>query len=142
MMHEPVDEHALTKTASDRGFGLTVGGILLALGLFRGLFRAGFGPATVIMLAVGVLLVATALIAARRLAPLNRAWTKLGLLMARVINPIVLSLVYLVAVVPTGYIARQLGYDPLRRKREADADSYWIERQPPGPAPESLRDQF
>lgn len=142
MMHEPLAEHALPKTTSDRGFGLTVGGILVALGLFRGVFRAGFGPTTVIMLAVGALLVAAALLAAPRLAPLNRAWTRLGLLMARLINPLVLSLVYGVAVVPTGYIARRLGYDPLRLNREADRQSYWIERQPPGPAPESLRDQF
>lgn len=141
-MYEPLDEHGLQKTTSDRGFGLTVGGILVALGLFRGVFRAGFGPVTGIMLVAGVLLIATALLAAHRLAPLNRAWAKLGLLMARVINPIVIALVYIVAVVPTGCIARWLGYDPLRLKREANRDSYWIERQPPGPAPDSLRDQF
>jgi hypothetical protein len=35
-----------------------------------------------------------------------------------------------------------LGKDLLRLKREPGADSYWIVRQPPGPAPETMKDQF
>jgi hypothetical protein len=35
-----------------------------------------------------------------------------------------------------------LGKDMLRLKWRPDADSYWIPRQPPGPAPETMKDQF
>jgi len=45
-------------------------------------------------------------------------------------------------VLPTGLVMRAMGKDLLRLKREPDAASYWIVRAPPGPAPESMKDQF
>ncbi len=39
-------------------------------------------------------------------------------------------------ILPTGLVMRAMGKDLLRLKRDPDADSYWIVRQPPGPAPE------
>jgi hypothetical protein len=53
-----------------------------------------------------------------------------------------MSLVYYVSVVPTGLIMRALGRDLRRLKIDRDADTYWISRQPPGPAPETMKDQF
>jgi len=60
----------------------------------------------------------------------------------KVVNPIVMALVFFGAVVPTGLIVRLLGKDLLRLRRQADANTYWIERRPAGPAPESMKDQF
>ena len=59
-----------------------------------------------------------------------------------VVNPIIMGLIFFVAVTPTALIMRARGKDLLRLKREPQADSYWIVRQPPGPAPETLKDQF
>jgi hypothetical protein len=59
-----------------------------------------------------------------------------------VVNPIVMGLVFYGAVLPTGLVMRALGHDLLRLRRDAKADSYWIRRQPPGPAPQSMVDQF
>ena len=69
------------------------------------------------------------------LRPLNRLWLKFGLLLHKVVNPIVMALVFFGTVLPTGLIMRVLGKDLLRLKRQPDANSYWIERRPPGPAP-------
>ncbi len=76
------------------------------------------------------------------LRPLNWMWFQFGLLLHRVVNPIVMALVFFGTVLPTGLIMRALGKDPLRLKWLPDAKSYWIERRPPGPAPESFKDQF
>jgi len=73
---------------------------------------------------------------------LNRAWMKLGLLMFKVVNPVVLVLIYGVAMVPIGLLMRLTGRDPLRLKLDPAADSYWIPRDPPGPAPETMINQF
>jgi hypothetical protein len=72
----------------------------------------------------------------------NLAWFKFGLLLHRIVNPLIMSLVYYVSVVPTGLIMRALGRDLRRLKIDRDADTYWISRQPPGPAPETMKDQF
>jgi len=53
-----------------------------------------------------------------------------------------MALLYYVSVVPTGLIMRALGKDLLRLKLDRTAESYWIAREPPGPAPESMKDQF
>ena len=82
------------------------------------------------------------LIAPAILAPLNRGWTRLGLLLFKVVNPIVLGLIFLVTIVPIGLLLRAFGKDPLRLKFEPQAPSYWIPRDPPGPAPDSMPHQF
>jgi hypothetical protein len=140
--HEAVRAHTEIKGSSDRAFGLTVGGILAVIGLIRGVFGTGLDVWTVVLVGVGLLLVALGLVAASTLAPLNRAWTKLGLILFKVVNPVVLFLIFVLTVVPTGLIMRWLGRDLLRLRRDPSVVSYWIERQPPGPEPEGLRNQF
>jgi hypothetical protein len=41
-----------------------------------------------------------------------------------------------------GVVMRAFGKDFLRRRREPSAASYWIAREPPGPAPDSMKNQF
>jgi len=91
---------------------------------------------------IAVLFLAAALLYPAALKPLNRLWLAFGLLLHRIVNPIVMALVFFGTVLPTGLIMRFLGKDPLRLKRQPGADSYWIERRPPGPAPHSMKDQF
>lgn len=140
------DEHI--EGSSDRGFGLTVGGILLAIALVRvglGWWSSGavhLGWFEWALGGVGAVLVVLGLVAPAILAPLNRGWTKLGLLLFKVVNPIVLGLIFLVTIVPIGLIMRASGKDLLRQKFDPDAKSYWIERDPPGPAPDSMPQQF
>ena len=42
----------------------------------------------------------------------------------------------------TGYVMRLLGKDHLNLRWDPAAKSYWIERRPPGPAPETMKNQF
>ena len=75
------------------------------------------------------------------LKPLNLAWAYLGLLLGKIVSPLVLGLIFLVLITPVGLITRALGRDPLRMKPIATA-SYWIPRDPAGPSPESFKNQF
>jgi hypothetical protein len=62
------------------------------------------------------------------LHPLNRIWYRIGLLLGRVVSPIVLGAVFLATVVPTGLILRAFGKDLLRLRRDPRAVTYWIDR--------------
>jgi hypothetical protein len=73
---------------------------------------------------------------------LNLMWLRFGLLLHGVVNPIVMALVFYGTVLPTGIVMRMMGKDILRLKRQPGADSYWILRQPPGPSPDTMKDQF
>jgi len=76
------------------------------------------------------------------LHPLNEYWTKLGLLIGRIVSPMVTAMLFYTVVTPTALLFRILGKDPLRLSRDPQVGSYWIERQPPGPAPETMTNQF
>jgi Saxitoxin biosynthesis operon protein SxtJ len=139
MSHESFDRVAPVKTSSDRVFGLVFAGffaIVALLPLFSGrsprLWSIGVG---------GVFLVA-ALVVPKALAPLNRLWMRFGLLLHRIVNPVVLSIMFFVVVTPIGLLMRALGKDPLRLRLDREARTYWIPRDPPGPAPDSLHHQF
>ena len=76
------------------------------------------------------------------LAPLNRAWLYVGLLLQRVVSPVVLGILFFLTVTPIGLLMRLTGKNPLRLGFDREAQSYWIDRQPPGPAPDTMPRQF
>ena len=88
------------------------------------------------------LFLAAALLAPRVLAPLNQLWLRFGLLLHKVVSPVVLSLVFFSTVTPIGLLLRRLGKDPLRLRFDPDAPTYWIERRPPGPSGDSMPKQY
>ncbi len=83
-----------------------------------------------------------ALAAPSLLAPLNRLWLKFGLQLHKVTTPLVLGLMFYLIVRPTALVVRLMGKDLLRLKGDREAPSYWIERQPPGPSPDFMPNQF
>lgn len=139
--HEDFERADEVKSGTDRGFGLTVGGILLLIALTRSYFH-GLGRVQYALGAVALALILLGLVAPHSLSRLHRAWDKLGLLMFRFVSPVVLGLIYAIVIVPVGLLMRLTGSDPLRLKLDAEAESYWIAREPPGPAPETMINQF
>ncbi|CAG4882919.1 conserved protein of unknown function [Georgfuchsia toluolica] len=76
------------------------------------------------------------------LTPLNRAWMTLGELISRVVNPLVLGLIFFAVFTPVAFVMRLAGRDVLTRKWDAGRRSYWSERDPPGPAEDSFKNMF
>jgi hypothetical protein len=76
------------------------------------------------------------------LPPLNRLWAKLGHLLHTIVSPVFLAVLFYGCIVPVGFLMRLSGKDPMRRRFEPDADSYWIVRNPSGPGPDSFKQQF
>ena len=124
---------------SNRSFGLLIGGVLL---LVAGLHYWKDRPDFFVWLIIGLAFVAVALLMPHILAPLRRLWLKLGHLISIVISPIILALMYVLAIVVTGVLIRLFGKDLLSLKLKPEAASYWIKRNPPGPELKSLADQF
>lgn len=83
-----------------------------------------------------------ALVVPAVLAPLNWLWTKFGLLLHKIVSPLVLGIMFYLVVTPMALVMRLLGKDHLRLRLDRDAATYWIERTPPGPLPETFVDQF
>ena len=92
-------------------------------------------------LGIAAILAAVSLLAPALLKPLNRLWFRFGLLLHRVVNPIVMFAVFALVFVPAGAIMR-LRRDPLRSRRAPVGSSYWIDRKEDEATPVSMTNQF
>ena len=137
--HGPEDDasHRVTGMPSDRNFGLTMAAALLVYSAYA--YRHGRHSS--LSLGAAVVFAALALFRPRVLHPPNVAWTRLGRLLERIVNPIVLGIVFVIVVTPLALVMRLAGRDPLRRRIDRTATSYWIAREDP-PASDSWPRQF
>jgi hypothetical protein len=138
-VHEPVVSRRRTVAGSSRAFGVVFAAVFGIIALWPVLWG---GAARWWAAAIAGIFVALALIAPQLLSPLNRAWFRVGLALQRVVNPIIMAIIYYGTVAPVGMILRARGKDLLRLKRDPIARSYWIERDPPGPPRGSMTKQF
>jgi len=137
--HEDFNRRAEGKGSSDRAFGVVFVVFFLLIGLAP---LRNHHPVRWTALSSAILLLLVACFRPALLHPINLVWTRLGLALGRIVNPIVTAALFFLVVTPVGLLLRLVGKDPLRLARDAQATSYWIERRPPGPPPESMANQF
>ena len=125
--------------ASNRSVGIVLAVAFAVIGLWPLLNDE---PARSWATATAAGLAVLAWVLPRALTPVAWAWLGLGKILHLIVGPVVLGVLYVVAVIPTGLYVRVTKKDPLRLKRDPTATSYWIERDPPGPDPKSLPQQF
>jgi len=140
--HESYRDDELGAAGSDRAFGCTVGSIALAIGAIKAAFAGTVTLWTLAILAVGAALLLFGIAAPARLTRLHRLWLKLGMLMAAVVNPVVLAVLFLLVVTPMAWLMRLVGKRPLRLGADPAAASYWIPRDKLAEGQSSMRRQF
>jgi len=136
--HERFSQKQEAQSGSDRSFGLVFTVVLALVGLWP--VRTGGGVRWWALAASGAFLLA-ALACSVILRPLNRLWFRFGLLLSRVTNPIVLAVMFFLLFTPMAIVLRVLRKNLLGLRPDPDTESYWIAREP-GPAPETMRNQF
>ncbi len=133
--HEPLVTTKI-KPPSERGTGIVFAVVALIVAvLFRDTAVVWIGAVSIAALLLVVSFAKPVL-----LARLNRAWFRLSLLLSRIVNPVVMLAIFIVAFVPTGLLMR-VWRDPLVRRRRPELASYWVARDPAEPG-HSMRNQF
>ena len=125
--------------SSDRMFGLLFAAIFAGLALWPVIHG---GKIRFWALSVGGVFMVLALAWPRALSWMNREWMRFGLLLNRIVSPVAIGVVYYLTLVPMGLLMRACGKNPLRLSFDRAAASYWIPREPPGPDPKTMNDQF
>lgn len=74
-----------------------------------------------------------ALVAPASLGPVYKLWMRFGLLMSRIMNPLVMAVVFFVVITPMGIAKRLFGSDAMKRKWDQDVESYKITSSKPPP---------
>ena len=130
--------HAVA-SSSDRSFGIVIGCVFFVIGTFP-LLDTGIPRWWAVGLAA--FLVLLALFWPRALAPANRLWLFFGLILHKIVSPLILGGIFFLAVVPTGLCMRLFGKDLLRLNWDDSASTYWIERPCEDDSTNSMKNQF
>ena len=124
-------QHRKPKTASVRSFVLTFFAVLMLVSLWP--LLSGNAPRW------WALLTALAIIISGTLRPQlfvkpNFYWGRFGNLLSRVASPVVTGLLFIVVFFPVGFLMKLFRYDPLYKRPDKTATTYWIDRtEQPGP---------
>ena len=81
----------------------------------------------IIALIISATFAALAQFAPHLLRPINILWYKFSLLLFKIVNPIIMFILYALVITPAGLIM-QLKADPLRAKRDKQTTTYWIDK--------------
>jgi hypothetical protein len=114
---------------SHRSFGLTVGGVLAALAALS-LWR-GHPTRAEVLGVIAALLIVVALVRPGSLSRLAAVWSRVGHALGWFNSRVLLTVMFVLVLWPTGFLSRLFGNDPLERRRRG---SMWA------PYPERLRD--
>lgn len=139
-MHKPSDSLNGSKLPSERIFGIVFVGIFLILAGY-GWYKQFSNTWINVFLVLAFVFLLCTLIAPKLLRPLNNGWYELGLFLGRFVSPIVLGILFFIVITPVAIVTRLARRDTLRLRKQS-TDSYWIDRKPPGPDPESFKQQF
>lgn len=123
--HEDLSRTQAAENSSDRAFGFVfsvVFGIVSLWPLLDGDDIRYWAAA------MSVCFLVIAVVMPKILAPLNRVWMLVGLVLHKVTNPVVMGLLFFFVLTPTGFLMRLSGKDPMNLKFDSDAESYWILR--------------
>ena len=134
-----IHSHGEIKAGSERNFGLVFTAVFAVVGLWPVVHGEPI-RFWVILISAGFLAISIGF--PRALYPLNRAWFHFGMLLGRLVSPIVMALLFFIAVTPTALVMRLFGKDPLRLKLDRSLESYWIDRDRAAESSNSMKNQF
>lgn len=141
-LHENYRDEEPTEAGSDRAFGCTVGSVLILIGATKTFVAGAISSVVGLILVLGALLLLLGIFVPSRLSTLHRLWLKVGAGIAKVVNPIILALLFFLVVTPMALFMRIVGRRPLRLAADRTAATYWIEREPAAGGASTMRRQF
>ena len=123
------------KISSNRSFGRVFFILFFIIAIFPllsdGNIRVWSAALSIIFLILG-------LMNSSILYPLNKIWFKFGILLGKIVSPIVLGVIFFFVVTPIGILMKILGKDLLNLKNNNEK-SYWIKRSE---IKSKMKDQF
>ena len=115
------------KVGSNKSFGIVFFVVFLLISLYPLINNESI---RVWSLVISLIFLVLGILNSNLLSPLNKIWFKFGILLGKVISPIIMGFIFFLVVTPIGLIMRLLGKDVLNLKN-SDIKSYWIEKTGP-----------
>ena len=116
-----------TKFPTNKNFGIVFSIVFLIIALFP---LINDGSLRIWSLTVSMVFLFLGLINSKILTPLNKIWFKFGLILGRIVSPVIMGIIFFLVVTPIAFIMRLVGKDLLNLKFNKNK-SYWIEKNGP-----------
>ena len=115
------------KVGSNKSFGIVFFFVFLLISLYPLIINENI---RLWSLVVSLIFLILGILNSKFLSPLNKLWFKFGILLGKIISPIIMGVIFFLVVTPTGLIMRLLKKDVLKLNFN-DSKSYWIEKSGP-----------
>ena len=115
------------KISSNRSFGIVFFVVFLLIALYPVINHEEIRAWSLI---VSLIFLVLGLLNSKILNPLNQIWFKFGVLLGRIISPLIMAIIFFFVVTPIGLIMRILGKDILNLRYNTKK-TYWIEKTGP-----------
>ena len=115
------------KIGSNRSFGVVFFIVFLLIALYPVINNEEIRTWSLI---VSFIFLVLGLLDSKILNPLNQIWFKFGVLLGRIISPLIMAIIFFFVVTPIGLIMRTLGKDILNLRYNTKK-TYWIEKTGP-----------
>jgi len=115
------------KVSSNRSFGIVFFIVFLLIATYP-LLKGNDVRIWSLSISFGFLILG--LINSKILSPLNKLWFKFGLILGKIISPLIMCIIFFVVVTPIGIVMRVLKKDLLNLKYN-QKKTYWIKKTGP-----------
>ena len=115
------------KISSNRSFGIVFFIVFFLIATYP---LINDGNVRIWSLIISIVFLILGLLNSKILLPLNKIWFKFGILLGKIISPLIMGLIFFVVVTPIGLLMRLLNKDLLNLKFNK-SKSYWIEKNEP-----------
>lgn len=112
------------KIGSNKSFGLVFFFVFLIISLYPLLNNE---QPRIWFLFISLIFLILGLLNSKILNPLNKIWFKFGILIGKIVSPVIMGIIFFLVVTPTGLLMKLLGKDLLSLKFNKKK-SYWIEK--------------
>ena len=127
------------KRSSDKSFGIVFSIVFFIIGVWP-LFNREEPRFWAFI--TGLSLFIIAFIKPNLLTKLNLVWFKFGELLHKIMNPLILALIFFIIIMPIGLIMQLCSKRPIPLKFDKAKKTYWIDKTPSGPEPDTMKRQF
>ena len=115
------------KLPSNKNFGIVFFIVFLIVSLYP---LVNSDNIRIWSLIISIIFLALGLLNSKILTPFNKLWFEFGILLGKIISPLVMGIIFFLVVTPIGLTMRLFGKDVLNLKYNKNK-SYWIEKNGP-----------
>ena len=112
------------KLSSNRNFGIVFFVVFFLIALYPLTYDGGIRRWSII---ISIIFLILGLLNSKILNPLNKLWFKFGIILGRIISPLIMGIIFFLVVTPTGLIMKLLRKDILNLRYNKNK-SYWIKK--------------